>query len=233
MAGPPSGVEQGDVRVPVGVVVGKGSPAARIGSREGPTERCGDIPETTAQIAQQLRGLPVGYQGVVLLDVVVHVSVGDEEIEPAVVVIIEETGSEPEVVQAHLPEPGGEGNLGVVRPVVTVQGVVLQLVVGDEEIEVAVVVVIPGVDAHARLRLAVGAQRRSREQADLVEAASLVAVQKIGGHVVGDVDVGVTVAVEIPADGSEDVAGIIHSRRRAAVREAAGAVADEIPIPRR
>ena len=94
--GPATGVEQGYVGVSVGVVVRKGGPAARVGGGEGRAERRGNIGETAAQVAQQLRGLPVGYQSVVLLDVVVDVPVGDKEIQPAVVVVIEKTGSEPE-----------------------------------------------------------------------------------------------------------------------------------------
>ena len=110
----------------------------------------------------------------------------------------------------------------------------LELVVRDKEVEVAVVVVIPGVDAHAACALPSALRAVPVNSPTSSKAASaLVAVQEIRGHVVGDVDVGVPVPVEVAADGAQTVTGIIHSRGGAVVREAPAAVVDEIQVRRR
>ena len=86
---------------------------------------------------------------------------------------------------------------GAVAPV-GVEGVDVVGEVGDEEIEVAVAVVVPRVDAHARLGAAVLAVGQTRGGADFAEAESaLVAEEEVRLGVVGHVDVGVAVGVEI------------------------------------
>ena len=92
---------------------------------------------------------------------------------------------------------------GPVSPV-GVEGVDVVGEVGDEEVEIPVAVVVPRVNAHARLGAAVLAVGQPGGGADLAEPEfSLVAEQEIGLGVVGHVDVGISVGIEIGEHDSE------------------------------
>ena len=70
--------------------------------------------------------------------------------------------------------------------------------IGLDDVEIAVEIVIGGRDAHAGLRLAVGAEHAACFQPDLDElAVLLVLVQQRLSGIVGDVDVGPAVVVEV------------------------------------
>ena len=115
-------------------------------------------------------------------------AVAHEQIEMPVVVRVEKPRAKTEVIQAEVAEAGLEADLGVKRAVVAIQPVVFQLVVGDEQVEVAVLVYVAGIDAHTRLAGPVCAQRGPGHQADLGKGAvALVDVVEIGRQVVGHV----------------------------------------------
>ena len=84
------------------------------------------------------------------VDVVVEVAVGDKQVAVAVVVVVDEEGAPGEELQAGDPQPGLKGHVGE-KPVaeVAVQAVGLPLVVGDEEVEPAIAVVVAHVNPHA------------------------------------------------------------------------------------
>ena len=92
-------------------------------------------------------------------------------------------------------------------PHVLVQGVVLVGEVGDEELGKAVAVDVLGVDAHARLRLAVHVVGGARELGGVVEGAvAAVEEEEVRVHVVGDVEVDQAVVVEVGRHHAEAVA---------------------------
>ena len=79
---------------------------------------------------------------------------------------------------------------------------------GLENIEVAVGVEIADAHPHARLLLAVLAQRDAAFQALLGErAVAIVAEQQAGRGVAGHVDIGPAVAIEIGRHGGQRIAG--------------------------
>ena len=80
--------------------------------------------------------------------------------------------------------------------------------VGDEDVREAVAVDVGAVDAHAGLRLAVDVEADAGAVGDVGErAVAVVAVEEVADHVVGDVDVGVAVAIEVAERDAEALAG--------------------------
>ena len=100
--------------------------------------------------------LPVGLVRDQLLDVVQQVAVGDEHVEPAIEVGVEEHGSEADVEHARAAEAGTERSVFEARVSLQVERIRLVAEVGDEQIDVAVVVDVTRVHAHTRLGPAVG-----------------------------------------------------------------------------
>ena len=102
------------------------------------------------------------------------------------------------VVQAEVSEASLEADFGVKRAIVAIQPVVFQLVVGDEEVEIAVLVYVASIDAHARLASPVRTERSPSQQAGLGEGAiALIDVVEIGRQVVGYVQVRVAVPIVV------------------------------------
>ena len=90
---------------------------------------------------------------------------------------------------------------------VQVERVVLVGEVGDEQLGQAVAVDVLGVDAHARLRLALVVEGGARGLGGVLErAVALVEEEEVRVHVVGDVEVDPAVAVEVGRDDAEAVA---------------------------
>ncbi len=127
-----------------------------------------------------------------------HRAVDGQQIEPAVVVVVEPGRAKAGVAQAGRGEPRLRAPvLERARPVVDVEIVTLARLLGDEEVVVAVVVEIAGVHAHAGFGLAFLRQRHARRQRRVPErAVVLVDPELIGLAVVGDVEVDPSVAVE-------------------------------------
>ena len=121
----------------------------------------------------------------------IDVAVGDEEVLVLVVVVIEKTRAKGQVGQARLGEAGRSAGHGK-GPVaaIAVQGVVVVLKVGDQKVAVAVAIAVPIRDAHAGLRPALGTESGTSLHADVAElAVSFVPIEKIGGRVIGHVEV--------------------------------------------
>ena len=101
-----------------------------------------------------------------------------------------------------------------------------ELVIGHDQIEPAVPVVVGELRAHARSRLAVPGHGDARKETDLAEAATtLVVKKKIGHRVVGHEHIGPPVVVVVPHGNAETVADVLRQpSRRAHIRERALAV---------
>ena len=125
-------------------------------------------------------------------------AVGGEQVEVAVVVVVEELGAKAEGPVRGIGQPqalGGDGELALA--VVAVEGIGFKGEVGDEEVEIAIVVVVAKIDAHARVGVPVLVVASAGNQADFGEGAVLVGVEEVHGAVVSHVDVGVAVAVVV------------------------------------
>ena len=124
--------------------------------------------------------------------------VGDVDVEVAVIVDVEHLRPETERDETR-------AQSGLLRRVleqslaeVAVEGIQLLREVGDEDVGKAVAVDVTAIDAHAGLRLAVAVEADARRVRHVGEGAvAVVLVEEVPHHVVGDVDVGIAVAVEV------------------------------------
>ena len=100
-----------------------------------------------------------------------HASVGHHQVEPSVVVVVEEARAEAGQAEARLAEPAAGGGVEeLALAVVAIERVGLAVELGDEEILVAVAVVVAVVDAHRRFGATVGGERAAGEQSAVGEA---------------------------------------------------------------
>ena len=181
-----------DVHVAVVVDVAEGRPAAHLRRCErgaGAIRHVGETP--VGEIAEQLVALCVREGRAGVLADVLHRAVDCQHVEPPVVVEVEPGGSEAGLAEAGGAEPGrGASVREEGSPVVDVDRVRLTRQMGHEQILVAVVVEVAGVDAHARFGVAVRVHRRTRQWPGVGErAVAPVHPELILVAVVGDVDV--------------------------------------------
>ena len=93
----------------------------------------------------------------------VHVAVGNEQVVVAVVVVIEKTRPPPQGADARAAKGRTEARVGEKSPaIIVVERVVVVREIGDEEIEIAVAIVVTGRDAHAGLLAAILAEGSRR-----------------------------------------------------------------------
>ena len=184
----------------------KAVPRPAFGVVAGAPRRSGHVVEPSAEVTVDHLALLVADFGADLPDLRVDVAVGEEDVEPAVVVEVGKarTPSEPARVE---PETRLEGlvfttplpGIGVER-----RGVAGE--VGLHDVQPPVAIEVADADAHAGLRLAVLAVRAAGSDADVFERAVVaVAVQRARVGVVGHVDVGPAVVVEVQRDDAEPV----------------------------
>ena len=219
-----------DVHVAVVVDVAERRAAADLRQLKRGAAARGDVLESpVAQIAEQQLSL-VQRKGIVdvsqRLDRL-HRAVDDERVEPAVVVDVEPGRAEAGVRAARRSEPRSRALLlEEARPVVDVEVVAFSRQVRDEQVFVAVVVEIAGVDAHAGLGSPVRAQRRAGQQARVLERAIvLVDPELVRLAVVRHVEIDPAVAVEVGRRDAERRPEIARdARRRRDVGERAVAV---------
>ena len=194
----------GDECIDVAVVVDiaeRGAPA-HLGQGERGTCASGDFRVATAaeiveelvQLVQRI-GVAGDHQFLDLLDGTVH----GEDVQPAVVVVVEPGGAEAGVREARSGDAGGDA--AILEPalaVVHIQRVGFLAQMGHEQIDVAVAVEVRRVDAHAGLRRAVPVDGHAGEQGIVHETpVALVEPELVGQAVVGHVDVDAPVAVEV------------------------------------
>jgi hypothetical protein len=222
-------VVDGDVEIAVVVVVRHGQ-AATVGqefTREPAARNLLELP--AVHPSEQLHGLGVdvgiredGFR-------VADSPVGDEQVEHAVVVEVFQSFAESGHLQARRSQARARGN--VAQPtvaVVHVVGIGLPAQVGDEQVEVAILVEISGHGSHAGLHRAVDVHRTTAHEG-LVDELPIPVVhpQLIGHPVIGHVHVAAPIAVEIAERQSETIAeGRRESGAGSAVVKAALSVVD-------
>ncbi len=187
------------VEVAIVVVVSEGGAASGCGVGDAGAGLRGDLFElAVAEVAIEILVLRIGGIDVGAFDLGVDVAVGHEDVEPAIVVHVEEAYAPAE--EAGVDAKAGE--IGVVVEVavaeIEVEGVGVAGEVGLDDVEEAVAIEVADGDAHACLGLAVGGVGDAGLDGDIFEGAVLlVLVERGGGGVVGDVDVGPAIVVEV------------------------------------
>ena len=155
-------VRDDDVCVAVVIDVAERSTAADFGQREHPARLAGDVLEAAvAEVSKQLLPLIVR-KPAVRPPFQRHFPVDREDVEQAVVVEIKPGGPEPGVRQARGSNPGLRADvLKLPGPVIHEQIVPLACEIREEQVFVAIVVEIAGIDAHARFWFAELVDRRA------------------------------------------------------------------------
>ncbi len=189
-----------DVEISVAVVVGIGGPAADHGHLEGGAQPVVfGLEALVAGVAEQVRRLRVAHARLHGLDVVGHVPVGGEDVEPAVEVVVEEERREAEAQEGGLAD--GRGGRVVdeePRPFVVVERHHLVREVAHHDAGAARAVVVGGIGPHSGAGHAGLAEGHARGHAHVREGPlAPVAVQLVGLGVVGDEEVRPAVVVVV------------------------------------
>src|ERR1700722_4144423 len=120
----------------------------------------GHVHKAVPVIAEQEKRLAIAEIGIAELDSVEIVALGNQEVLPAVIVVVEKNGNPAGVRHADLSQTGGEAGIveGAIA-IVLIQSIALIGKVGDEKVRPAVVIVVGEVDAHAGKRTTVAVHR--------------------------------------------------------------------------
>ena len=157
-----------------------------------------------AQVAIEQLALRIPRLGLKLLDFRIHVAVADENIRPAVVIHVEKPATPAQILSVRA-QARGKGRIfkTAVAEVVVERG----RVAGEVrfyDVQVPVHIVVGRRYSHAGLRLAIGAERATGFHGDVHElAVLLVLVEGAGRGIVGYIDVGPAVIVEVGGEHAE------------------------------
>ena len=153
--------------------------------------------------------------------------VANQNVRPAVIIHIEKTAAPSEILRV-LAEPALKRGVLKVRPAkIVVQGGRVAREIRLHQIEIAIEIVIGSGNAHARLRLPVGAQCAAGFQRNVGERSVLfVLIECASRRIIGDINVRPAIVVEIRRQHAQSVSsvGLQNSRFLADVRERAIAV---------
>src|SRR5713226_2123742 len=209
-------IKDGNVYVAVIIDIAKGSaPATRQRNLRQP-RACGDVlKRTVAQVAEQLHRLAVLQTTGNRVHLRVHMSICNEDIQPAGITEVNKAGS-PFYVRitglASLRSPADVSE--ALSAEVAVQIVGLLGEISNVDTQTPVVTIVSEVYAHRAEFLPVNAEGNPIQKADFFEGPIvLVAVKKIGTCVVGHVQIGPAVVIVIAPHGPESVPvpGIVNA----------------------
>ena len=135
-------------------------------------------------------------------DITIYMSIGTEYIQIAIVIIVEEIGTEGETGEGFLSKSYLESNISEKAVAfITVEGNALQLEIGDEDIQISIVVVVSEVASHPCFHLAVFIMSYAGPKFYFGEsAASVVLIEEFLGPVVGHKDIYITIIVVVTAN---------------------------------
>src|SRR5258708_37635125 len=189
-----------DVESTVVIDVGVGGAPCDFRSGEGAPNFIRDLFKLAVpEIAEQVRRLSVADALLYTLDLVFDVAVGDEDVLPAVVIVVEEKTAEAQSYErraANLRARSFIHEQAVAFVVVEREHLVGKIC--NDQAGAAGAVVIGGIDAHASAGNAVFAEGDARGNSALFEGAVLlIQVELVGLRVVGDQDVGPSVVVVV------------------------------------
>ena len=121
-----------------------------------------------------------------------------QNVRPAVVVEVEKSAAPAQILGVRAQAAGERGIFEIAVAQVVIKRRSVAGKIGFDDVEVAVQIIVGRRNAHACLRLAVGAEYATGFHGNVYEfAILLVLVKRAGGGIVGDVDVGPAVVVEI------------------------------------
>src|SRR5271157_1045947 len=188
-----------DVNVAVVVEIAEGRAARRSRLGDARPRLQGNVGETAVvQILVQQFALGVSGFTFDLLDFGIDVAVADQNVGPAVVLHVEKTAAPAQKlgVRAQTRREGDVFETGPALVVIERRRVAGK--VGFDDVKIAVEVIVGGGNAHAGLRLAIGAEGATSFDGDILELAVLfVLIERAGSRIVGHVNVGPAVVVEI------------------------------------
>src|SRR6185312_338930 len=136
-------------------------------------------------------------------------AIGDKQIEPAVVVEVEEEGPPTHHGKRRGTEPRRQRSVIKVEvAIVAKERVYVVREGGDVERRAAVVEIVAARHSHGSLRTAVLVDGNTAEQADFVEPAVLHILKQVARRgIVGDEDVGMAIILEVAPDYAETISG--------------------------
>ncbi len=192
------------------VDVGVGGAAADARRVERLAKRIGHFLKIPfAKVAEHVRRHGVFDVGLHALDVAVDVAVGDEDVRPAVEIVVEEKTAEAEREQGSATDIGARGFVDEEAfAFVVIERNHLIGKIGDEDAGGAGMIVIGGVNAHAGAGYAVFAEGDSGDDGFFGEGAvAVVAIELVGLGVVGEEEIGPAVVVVINDGDAESFGG--------------------------
>ena len=170
-----------------------------------------------------------------LLDPVVRMTVGNDQVLVSVMIRIEKPDSPAAVHVRRHADSGWTGLVGItVVPAIPIDREFLAVEVADEEILAAIAIVVGRVDPHPRPRCSVGVVSHFGCQPDFLEAPSpAIPEEKVGHRIVRNKKVEPPVAIDIGGDGAKGFPPIrADPRILAAVSERIPLVVKEPAWPR-
>ena len=141
------------------------------------------------------------------MDVVEHVAVEHGNVQPAIVVEIEEAGAESAGLKRHRAEVLFDSDIGEGFVAIVVKEVVRLVVnICHEEVRFAVPVEVSRIGPHSGLGLSGVPESDFRKKCRLCKSAvAIVAKEKIRNRVICDVKIGPTVTIEIKRHDAESL----------------------------
>ena len=115
-----------------------------------------------AQVLVQDLALRIARLGLQLLDLGIDVAIAQQNVGPAIVVVVDEAATPAEILRMYAQSRLERCVLKVPLAEIVIQRRRVAREVSLHNVEIAVEIVIGGRDAHAGLRLAVGAEARTR-----------------------------------------------------------------------
>src|SRR6266849_205274 len=141
----------------------------------------------------------------------IRMAVGDAQIDPAVIVVIEELSPPADIRNTDRGHSGIVGNIGErIGSNVAVKDIVFIVEGGNEYIEPSVVIIVAHSDAHAALLATVSVDRRTRFESDLAKRTiPVVMVEIVRRRVVGYENIHPSVSIKVTGD---DVQAVVTDR---------------------
>src|SRR5215469_15126713 len=137
--------------------------------------------------------------GVNRVDLRIDVAIGDENIEPSIIVHIKERGSPSDVRIAGLAYTGGPTDVveAFLAPV-TIERIRLLLEMSDEKAQAAAVVIVPPINAHVAEFHALAAERDAGQHTHIGERpVVIVMVQIVWNGIVGYKEIGPAIVIVV------------------------------------
>src|ERR1700676_823154 len=197
-----------DVESTVVIDVGVGGAPCDFRSGEGAPNFIRDLFKLAVpELAEQVRRLRVADALLYALDLIFDVAVGDEDVLPAVVIVVEEETAEAERYERRTTDFRARSFIheqAVAFVVVEREHLVCKIC--NDEAGAAGTVIIHSINAHAGAGHAIFAERDASRNGTLFEGAILfIQVELVGLRVVGDQDVGPSVVVVVENGDAESL----------------------------